>query len=572
MCVLTVVTVLSAMTTARAQTPPVLFEDASHLLDFARESRSLGGSGLGGAAWLDFDNDGYLDLFLTNGKTQPNALFRNNADGTFTDVAQSAGVDNGLGNSGVVAGDIDNDGFKDLFLTGDGGFMGTGQSTARLYHNNGDGTFTEMARASGVVQPTTAMSAAFGDIDGDGFLDLFITAPGSGTTGTQHRNKLFRNNGDLTFEDISASAGVDTMLGACVAFFTDYDNDGWIDLLVGDCNDTRLLPTPIELFHNNGDLTFTDVAATAGLTPGGYWMGFAPADFDNDGDIDMFVTNSGTSALLPFPHALYENRCGGTYTNTALIAGLTSFKFGWGCTATDFDNDGYTDIYFAGSLPDGPMNIIGPGHGNPGNLLFNDRRSGFTDFTSSSPVNLESRNTSGVASGDFDNDGFADIVVVTEPYADTSGQPVLLHNLGNDNNWITLRLEGTISNRDAVGARVEVISGDLSQTREVYAGSSFLSTETPWLTFGLASHAATDKIRVRWPGGAVEEFPNVEARQTVTLIEGDGTDSEQVLRDPCVEQVSRQTPSCGSGILAMLPAALPLALLQRRLRSGGPSL
>ncbi len=508
---------VSVGATAGAGEPPVSFANVSALLgDFEHQSLTFGGDGLAGAAWFDFDNDGDLDLFVTNGKGNANALFENDGKGGFTDVAEAAGVANGLGNSGVVAADIDNDGLQDLFLTGDGGIGGTGESPVKLYHNQGGGVFTDITKASNVVGAETTLSAAFADIDNDGFLDLFITAPGSFVTDTQHANTLYRNNGDLTFTDISADSGVDTALGACATFFSDYNGDGWIDLFVADCNDLDITPTPIELFENQGDLTFCEVSAEVGLSPGGFWMGVAPADFDHDGDLDFFVTNIGNG------HRLYSADQGGTYTNIGAAAGVMFHEFGWGCTARDLDNDGYPDIFFAGSLPYPPFNIIGPGLGNPGTLLFNDQAGAFDEWTETFPVDLSSQYTSGVAAGDYDNDGFQDLFVAVSDWNGDGGHPLLVHNLGNDNGAVTIRLQGTTSNRDAVGARVEVTVDGMTQLQEIYAGSSFLSMDSQWLTFGLGGQSGTEQISVRWPSGLVEGFPNAAAGETVTLVEGDG--------------------------------------------------
>ncbi len=526
--------------TAVAGEPPVSFENVTALLgDFEHQSVGFGGDGLAGAAWFDFDNDGDLDLFVTNGKSHANALFENDGKGGFTDIAEAAGVANGLGNSGVIAADIDNDGLQDLFLTGDGGLGGAGDSPVKLYHNEGGGVFTDITMLSGVVGGVTTLSAAFADIDNDGFLDLFITAPGSLATQTQHANTLYHNNGDLTFTDISAASGVDTALGACATFFSDYNGDGWIDLFVADCNNINLLPTPIELFENQGDLTFCEVSAEVGLSPGGFWMGVGPADFDLDGDLDFFVTNIANG------HRLYRANRDATYTDIGAAAGVRFHEFGWGCSSRDLDNDGYPDIFFAGSLPFPPFNIIGPGLGNPGTLLFNNQAGAFVEWTSTFPVNLSSRFTSGVAAGDYDNDGFPDLFVAVSAWADEAGQPLLVRNLGNDNGAVTIRLQGTVSNRDAVGARVEVTAGGMTQLQEIYAGSSFLSMDSQWLTFGLGANSGTEQISVRWPSGLVETFPNASAGETVLLVEGNGA-------DPCPADLDDNGSVGASDLLTLL--------------------
>jgi enediyne biosynthesis protein E4 len=497
---------------AAAADPPIVFDDLSALVDFQRSS--VGGDALAGAAWLDYDNDGFLDLFLTNGKTQKNGLFHNDGHGGFVDVSAVAGIQNGAGNSGVVAADFDNDGFVDLFLTGDGGVIGTADSPVVLYHNNGDGTFTDITAASGIVGPATAVSAAAADIDNDGFLDLFIGAPGSLLNRRQDANRLFHNNGNLTFTDISAAAGVHTAIGAFGALFSDYNHDGFIDLLIGNGNDVNLMPTPNEMFRNNGNLTFTDVAPQAGLTPAGYWMGIESADYDHDGELDLFITNFGSN--VGFPHALYRNNGNGTYTDVGVEAGVADFAFAWGCAFKDFDDDGDPDLYFAGAL-------VGLDR-DPGVLLFNNGDGTFSDFTASSPVDLTGMLVSGIASGDYDNDGFVDVVVMREPGNGYSfGAPILLHNRGNGNHSVTIRLVGTRSNREAIGARVWVTAAGRTQVQEVYAGSSFASTDSPWLTFGLGASESAEQVRVQWPLGARETFRDLPVGHMVTLVEGSGS-------------------------------------------------
>lgn len=496
--------------TARGDGPLAVFEDVSSLIDFRHGSVPFDGDGLAGAAWLDYDRDGRLDLFLSNGRTQRNGLFRNDGAGGFVDVSAGAGIENGRGNTGVVAADFDNDGFTDLFLNGDGGILeAVPTSPVVLYRNNGDGTFRDVTTASGIVGPPTGVSAAAADVDNDGFLDLYITAAGSLVTQTQHANRLYRNNRDWTFTDVSAAAGVGSALGALAALFSDYDGDGWIDLLVGNGNEIHFAPTPSELYRNRGDLTFANVAAPAGLAKPGYWMGFATADYDSDGTLDLFVTNLG--ADTGNPHALYRGNGDGTYTDVAAAAGAADFPFAWGCAFKDFDNDGHADLFFAGALPGLDA--------NPGVFLFNDGRGRFTDRTASSPIDLRRTYPSGVASGDYDGDGFEDLVIMQEA---EPGRPVLLRNRGNGNNWVATRLEGRRGNRGAVGARVTVSAGGRRQAREVYAGSSFASTDSPWLTFGLGRTASVDHIEVRWPSGPAEVFRCVAPRRLATLVEGTG--------------------------------------------------
>ena len=494
-----------------SQTKSDLFVDVSNRIDFARTN-----GGAAGAAWFDYNNDGSLDLFIPNGMGNPNGLFRNNGDGTFTDVAKEAGVTNGLGNHGVVAGDIDNDGWADLFMTAMGGVFGITQSATQLYHNNGDGTFSDITSQAGVFTAGVPMSAAFVDINNDGFLDVFVTFTDKSKIRRLYNNKLFLNNGDLTFTDISKSSGVDSPFRGCAVGCSDYNDDGWTDLFVANCN-----AEPIELFRNNGDLTFTNVTTQAGLSREGFWMAITHGDYDNDGDLDLFSTNLGNSVGGLWPHALYQNNGNGTYTHTGIKAGLVNWEFGWGASFADFDNDGYLDIFFAGSSPAYPLRIIGPGRGCPGRLFMNN---GNGTFSMTKSFGLESQYTSGVSVADFDNNGFPDLVIVTSTVLEL-GKPVLLQNVGNTNSWITVKTVGTQSNRDGVGARVKVMADDFVQMQEVRAGSSVMSMESPWLTFGLGDRQRVD-IEVRWPSGLVERFLGQTAKQTVTLVEGTAKDLE----------------------------------------------
>lgn len=533
--ILSVATPISALLSAnhsidnKSKNSAIQFDDVSSVIDFTYQSNNS--EGLSGAVWFDYNNDGLMDVFLTNDIGHSNGLFRNDGDGKFTEVSAVAGLQNDLGSTGVVAGDIDNDGFEDLFVSGAGEMFTPGPaSPVKLYHNNGNGSFTDISSTSGIVGSATNMNAAFADINNDGYIDLFIAAPGSMSHQRQDLSKLYLNNGNRTFTDITFSSGVITPFGGCAASFTDYDNDGDQDLLVGFCNDIHNIPHPIHLFRNNGNLTFKDVANEAGINALGGWMGITVADYDNDGDQDFFATNLGH--LPPFGDfypVLYRNNGDGTFKDVAQKAGVRTLIWGWGASFADFNNDGYSDIFYTGSFPFMPFNIDGS-RANPGFLLINSRDKTFIDRSAWLNRSFADEFTSGVAIGDYDGNGFLDLLV-TSGATSTTGQlvgprvdshPVLLKNLGDENGWITIRALGTVSNRDAIGTKIVVHAGGLTQTKEIRAGSSFNSSDSLWLTFGLGHQKHANSIEVLWPSGKVERFGKLRGKRMITIQEGQG--------------------------------------------------
>ncbi len=529
-----------------------------------------------GCALEDIDGDGRTDVYITGlldrQSRAHNALYLNLGGGAFEERAADLGLA-ATSTRGVAFGDLDNDGDLDLYV-GAGGFN-------RLHWQEADGAFREGAAEAGVAGVGDAMAVALADVDRDGWLDIFVANHNLGAadpfveapdpslrTDPMAANVLYRNNGDGTFTDIAAQAGVAGDRHTWAALFFDMDDDGDPDLAAAE--DLG----PIAFYENLGDGTFREITHQAGLGITGFWMGLAAGDVDGDLDTDLLATNSGISTFFvpgrlnpllrlaadeptnPF-HALYINGGDRTFTDIAPnlrvatdfdprlparpdnpapsdFGGLQLFEFGWGCALFDAENDGDLDLYFAGNLA-GVYGIVGtPERGaGPGRLLRNDTDQ-WTDITFTSGIAAVDPegfypDCRSVATGDVNSDGLSDVLVVPSGRY-TSSDPFLFVNAPSANRWLTLRLEGTQSNRSAVGARVVVRAGDLVQVREVRAGDSFLSHSTLALELGLGTHDGADQVIVRWPGGRVEDFGPVAANQALHLVEGLGAPTAVVER------------------------------------------
>jgi len=495
-----------------------------------------------GAAWIDYDQNGLYDLYLVNGAATKvyspksplrGALYRNNGDGTFTDVTLKAGVGaEGLFGMGVAVGDYDNDGFPDLLIAG--------YDRCILFHNNGDGTFTDVTEKAGVSNAGRwASSAAWFDYDNDGRLDLIIAnyvdwSPernffcGDTTPGMRsycHPDDfnpqpptLYHNNGDGTFTDVSKVSGVGAKGGNGLGVVTfDYDNDGWQDIFISNDHMANFL------FHNNGDGTFKEIGYAAGVavSDDGQFeagMGVDAADTTGSGRLDLAVAHLDMQLAR-----LYRNQPDG-FEDATLVSniGYITYKFSeFGLKFMDFDNDGARDLFMAtGHVLDNIERYRGDVHYNEPKLMFRNKGDGTFENVSArlGADFLLPRASRGCAVGDFDNDGDLDILV------SNCGQraQLLRNDGGNANHWLEILLIGTSSNRDGVGARVKVTAGDLILHDQRKGGMSYQSAQDPRLHFGLGQRTKIDAIEVIWPSGATTRLTDLKADQIIAIKEGTG--------------------------------------------------
>ena len=557
---------ISPLIFAQSSNSPVIFKDVTEAagIDFVHSSgkrSSLLPEDVGsGAAFADYNNDGHIDLYIVNNPGPLNAeiteaspgnvLYRNNGDGTFTDVTTEAGVgDRGYG-MGCVFGDYDNDGDLDLY--------GTNYRQNVLYRNNGDGTFTDVTEEAGVGDARWGTGAAFGDYDNDGDLDLYVPnyiehdldkLAEDQKTSMQYGqsvprilnphsfepqdNVLYRNNGDGTFTDVTVELGVESHGGRSLqAIFTDFDLDGDLELYVA--NDL----SPNFLYRNNGDGTFTDVSDASWAADFRGSMGLATGDYDGDGDLDLFMSH-----WIEQENALYSNMWkeeGAIEGNSSKAEGMQpihlvddsygaslgeeSLKYvGWGTDLFDYDNDGDLDIFVANGHTFQYLDNYDLLIPQKDQFFRYDGDGIFTDVSAATGVAaLPYRVGRGVAFGDYDSDGDVDIFIVNN-----HGPAVLLRNEeGNRNNWLQVKLIGTKGNRDAVGARIRLKAGDRIQLREINAGASYLSFNSLTAEFGLGKETTVDRIDVIWLGGHTERFTSVGINQRVVLTEGTGVRKE----------------------------------------------
>ena len=495
-----------------------------------------------GCAFLDYDRDGWMDIYLVNSgrcdfyDPKPplrNALYRNNRDGTFTDVTEKAGVLGGGYGMGVAVGDYDGDGFPDMYLTQYGRSI--------LYHNNGDGTFTDVTKKAGVAAPGWASSAVWFDYDNDGRLDLFVCHfvefdktknkfCGNQQTGERYYcvprvyppapSWLFHNNGDGTFTDISRESGIASALGkAWGVVATDIDNDGWMDLFVA--NDT----IPNFLFVNQHG-KFQEVGLDSGV---GYsqdgrvrsGMGVDSADYEQDGWQDLFVSNVDQEM-----YSIYRNNHDSTFEDMAGplgIASATRLMSGWGVKFLDYDNDGNVDLFVANGHPDDKIEVHSThvSYKEPLLLFHNNGKGGLDNVSAAAgPAFGESYAARGMAVGDFNNDGAVDALVAVN-----DGPPLLLRNqAAKGNHWLGVLLVGKKANPDGIGARITWQARDLKRNRLKVGGGSYLSSHDPREVLGIGTHTKIDKLEIRWPqpSSRVDTLADLPLDKYITIVEGVG--------------------------------------------------
>ena len=501
-----------------------------------------------GVCWFDYNNDGYVDLYMVNGSTleqlqhksrapgnEHNHLYRNNGNGTFTDVTESAHTGGNGWGFGCAAADYDNDGKTDLLVTTFGPNI--------LYHNNGDGTFTDVSNRSGLAGGNIwHTGAAFADYDGDGLLDVYIAGyldfnvlhpelktceyrgvqvHACGPLGYKGApDALYHNNGDGTFTDVTVKAKVvDRALyfGFSVVF-EDLDGDDRPDIFVA--NDSN----PNYFYRNRGDGTFEENAVAAGLAYNSDGkemssMGVAVGDYDNDGRTDLFVTTFANDNYV-----LFHNDGKGLFSDVSFQSGVgesTVSFLGWGAFFLDYDNDGFKDLFAANGhvYPEVDGKLNREVYREPLLLFHNSKNGKFQESDEAAGLRgLPAHSARGAAYCDYDNDGDLDIAV-----SNIDERPQLLRNEGgNRKHWLEMRLVGTTSNREAIGARVKVRAGEIVQWGRVRTGGSYISGNDLRLHFGLEGHDSVDSVEIRWPSGATEKLGKVPANRILTIQEGKG--------------------------------------------------
>ena len=436
-----------------------------------------------GATVVDFDKDGWDDIFAFT-QQAPCRLYHNNGNGTFTDIAAEVGVDY-VGTPNVAGwADVNNDGWLDLMI-------GNRNESNVLYLGNEQGAFTENTFLSGLLTGGNVKALLFSDVNLDGKIDIYLAR-------LNMENILYLNMGNAQFINFTNASGSHDNQISMGALFFDYDNDGDPDLyLTHDANQ------PFILYQNDGQGHFSDVSESAGADVAANGMGVDVADINNDGWMDIYVTNLYDNSLL-------VNNADGTFSEIAVAAGVNDFGMGWGCTFLDLDNDGWQDIYAVNDSYFSPA---------PNVLYRNNHDLTFETISDGTPL-ASLQPGYGTATGDFNNDGKVDIYLAN--YVGTVGNQLFRNDTQNDNNWVKIKAEGTVSNRAAIGARVTIETDGLLLTDEITGTSGYATQNSLTLHFGLGTASEIDKMTVRWPNGLVEIFENLDVNKTYFLQEGMG--------------------------------------------------
>ncbi|TFB13251.1 T9SS type A sorting domain-containing protein [Candidatus Marinimicrobia bacterium MT.SAG.4] len=467
---------------------------------------------IGGIAVCDFDGDGSADIYITNGEGFPNQLYLNNKDETFSEVGQASGVADLSEGWGAICGDIDNDGDADIYLTN---YFGEN----KLFLNNGEAFFTDATAEAGVGDVGPSTSAAFADYDNDGYLDIYVLNRSQAVI--DYANRLYRNNGDGTFSDVTESSGSGDLGTSLAVGFFDYDNDNYSDIYV--VNEFGR----DGLYHNNGDGTFTNVAIDLDI-PLGAGMGVDFSDYDNDGDIDIYVTNLARDFLL-------TNNGDGTFEDNGETLGISNVTMAWGVNFFDFDNDGDEDIFVANGA------MLWPLIYNETNVFYvNNGSLGFSERALDMRLDDDGDGRASVCF-DFNDDGYGDLLIINV----ARGELRLFINHNSGNNWIKVKLEGTESNRSGVGAKIKVEAGGVTQYKEIAIGASFASMNSLVMGFGLNKEEIVEKMTVYWPSGVIQEFTDISVNRLLRINESAGiiTSEEKVTELPHSYRLSQNYPN-----------------------------
>lgn len=477
----------------------------------------------GGMAFFDYDQDGYEDLYITGGESK-DRLFRNIGGTHFEDVSQVSGINALIPNphrsTSVFTGDINNDGYPDIFI-------GRQKLHNLLFLNNGDGTFSDISVSAGLGDYVAfTMGVTFGDYNLDGFLDIYVInyvkTPNADNNGFYHEcyaNWLFKNNGDNTFTEVGVAAGVDDKGCALAVNFTDYNQDNDPDIYVA--NDFGAWIVPNAMLQNKGNGTFTNTSELNNLDVGIYGMGIATGDYNKDGLFDYYITNLGRNVLM-------KNMGGQTFADVTTEAKVENthagdfFSTGWGTVFVDYDHDGYDDLFVGnGEIP--AAEFIATNLEDPNKMYRNLGDGTFEDVTTTLKVGADTRSR-GVAMADFDKDGDMDIVVNVvnkEDQSETIHFLFYVNNASEDRNWLQVKLQGTTSNFSAFGSIIRLYAGGQIWLRETGGGGSHASQHSNYSHFGLNTISTVDSIVVTWPGGATQRIDQVTSNQTIIMVEGE---------------------------------------------------